>query len=189
MNARRYAALDIDSAPKLETWPAAIPPLTGPEAARAARRLYRFAMGRTFGGDVQVTSGRRYNWLRRGTLVVNPDRGWRHLVHDLSHLFVYLCNPGERPHSRFHERFEAKLVREVLRRGYLDGKLRDKPKAGTARAKPALDDKRRAKLDRIEARMVSWERKHARAARAIAKLERQRRYYAKALGALDRLAP
>jgi hypothetical protein len=157
--------------------------MTAPEAARAARRLYRFALGRTFTGRVIVTRGNRRSWLIGNTLKVNPEHGWRELVHDLSHDFVYRENPGERPHSKFHARFEAKLAREVVRRGWLDGKLRDKVPAQSGEpARSSLADRQRDTLSRIDASIERWEKKHKRATRALAKLANRRRYYAKALG-------
>lgn len=179
----QYSAVDMRGAHDGSIWPASVPALTGPEALRAGRRLWRFAMGETFSGRVEITSGNRSNWMRGGVLYVNPGKGWRELVHDLSHYFVYRANPGERPHSKFHGRFEAKLAREVVRRGWLDGKLRDRPKAATvARPADALHDKRRAMLARIDAGLERWERKAERARRALAKLAKRRRYYARALG-------
>ena len=179
-----YAPIDVQAtAPS--AWPTPLPALTGPEAVRAARRLWRFAMGETLEMKVELTSGNRYTYVRRYVLYVNPDKGWRELVHDLSHTFVQRANPGERPHSKFHAAFEAKLVREVLRRGWLDGKLRDKAKAAMTPAAPSLDDKRRDKLTRLQARIVAWERKQARATRALAKLTKQARYYERVLGSAE----
>lgn len=177
-----YAPIDIHKDEPAPAWPSEVPDLTGPEAIRAARRLWRFSMGNTLELDVVLTSGNRYNWIRGNELRVNPDRGWRNLVHDLSHLFVSRANPGERPHSKFHARFEAKLVREVIKRGWLSGSLRDTVKAAVVQTVPGLDDRRRDKLTRIEARIVSWARKQKRAERALAKLTKQQRYYTKALG-------
>jgi hypothetical protein len=175
-----YQPIDI-KASEAPIWPAVVPELTGPEATRAARRLWRFAMGEVFESAVKITSGNRYNWYRRGTLYLNPDRGWKHLLHDLSHLFVQRSNPGVKPHIKFHARFEAKLIREVIKRGWLDGRLRDKPAAAIEAPAPGLNDKRQAKLTRIEAALVRWESKQKRAQRAIAKLVKQQRYYVKAL--------
>jgi hypothetical protein len=108
-------------------------------------------MGRKFEGTVVITSGNRFNDIRRGKMYVNPSRGWKNFVHEFSHDFVYLCNPGERPHSKFHARFEAKLAREVVKRGWLDGRLRDHVPAAVTPSVPSIDDKRRDTLTRIEA--------------------------------------
>lgn len=177
MVAKHYQPIDIH-AKQPDAWPDIIPRLTGEEAERAARRLWRFALGETYDGKVRVASGNRYNWFRHGELVVNPGRGWRALVHDLSHYFVSRENPAMRSHSKFHAKFEAKLIREVLRRGWLEGKLKTPEKPA-----PTLQDKRRHELELIEAGIDRWQKKLTRAERAIAKLRKRQRYYEKALDA------
>src|SRR5215472_8170063 len=79
------------------------PPLSEQEAVAAARKLWRHEYGKTLTARVQITSGNRNNWLRRGVLYVNPDGGWWNLIHDLSHLIHYRLNPNDRPHSRAQE--------------------------------------------------------------------------------------
>lgn len=194
--ADRYKPIDVhsDNAP---AWPAVIPPLTAIEAERAARRLWRFALGETFAGEIRFATGNRYTWAEHSrtgrhdtygsNLRVNPGEGWKEFVHSLSHLFVLRANYGQRvkPHEKFHARFEAKLVREVIRRGWLDGKLRDAEPAGEPAEIAPLDAKRekqRAELAKIDAAVERWERKAKRAKNALAKLAKRRRYYAKALG-------
>jgi hypothetical protein len=175
-----YEPIDIHK-PKAGVWPEHVPALTAPEAERAARRLWRFALRTTFEGEVVITSGNRRGarcgWKGgKRVMYLNPGQGWRDLVHDLSHWFDYIAN-GKSEHSRHHARLEARMVREVISRGWLDGKLRDEPKPA-----PATDDKRRVKLERIEAARVRWERKLKRAENALKKLTRQQRYYCRVLG-------
>ncbi len=180
----RYAAIDLIDSHRddnVSPWPAVVPPLTGPEAVRAARRLFRWATGETLTRPIAITHGNRRTWLYYGRYAVNPDKGWREFAHDLSHDFVARMNPGERPHSKFHARFESKMIREIVKRGWLDGRLRDKAQAAAKPDRPGPNDIRRAKLARIEQRIESWSRKQARAERAIAKLQRQRRYYERAI--------
>lgn len=158
-------------------WPKDLPKLTAGEAVRAGRRLWRYGMGET--PVAEATSGNRFSYRRfvpgRGlVLFCNPGRGWREFVHELSHAMYSEANRGEKPHAKEHARFEAKLVREVIKRGWLDGRLRDKE-----RPAPDLDAK---KLASIEARIVKWERKRKLASTWIKKLERQRRYYLKKRG-------
>lgn len=178
-----YTAIDVHAA-QAPAWPAQVPALTADEAVAAARRLYRFALGRTFTGKVIVTTGNR-RAFRLGwegntrAIYVNPTQGWRDFVHGASHWLDFEAN-GRSRHDTHHARFEAKLVREVIRRGWLDGKLRDTARA--PKAAPTLDDKRRAKLARIEAAVDRWERKAKRAKTALTKLARQQRYYTRVLG-------
>ena len=60
-------------------WPTSIPELTTPEAIRAARRLWRWGMGSTFTGIIEVTSGNRraarieWKGVKR-CIVVNPEQ-------------------------------------------------------------------------------------------------------------------
>lgn len=177
-----YAAIDLHDKAK-PGWPDKVPTLTAVEAVRATRRLYRFALGETCMRTITVTSGNRYSgYGRRGAIMVNPDKGWRELLHDLSHYFVDIANDGtERGHTKFHARFETKLIREVVRRGWLTGKLRDKPKPAKEATEPDPNAARRDKLARLEDRAVKWERKAERAKRALAKLNKQRRYYERAI--------
>lgn len=154
------------------TWPVDVPPLTGPEAVRAARRLHRFVRKRKCTLPVKVTSGNRYSYAHGGVLYVNPESrnhggGWKALLHDLSHWL----DPGP-AHSKEHAKLEARLVREVVRRGWLEGRLKDKPKPGNQTVDPKA-----AKYRSIVTRMDLWLAKKKRAERALAKLNRQRRYY------------
>jgi hypothetical protein len=178
---KHYQPLDIKDA-EAPLWPAVVPKLTGPEALRAGRKLWRWAEGSLI--PVRLTSGNRKTWTawEGDTLVlkVNPDKGWKTLVHYLSHLFHYRANPGDRPHSKHHARFEAKMIREVIRRGWLNGALDDtRPRA--CKPPPVVQDPRAVKLERIEARITSWERKAKRAENALKKLRKQQRYYVRAL--------
>jgi hypothetical protein len=184
--ANRYEGIDLHrDAPS--SWPATIPELTAADAERAVRRLWRWAEGGTC-PPIVPTSGNRYTWTcwqRRQSaggvdlgselcIRVNASRGWRHLAHDLSHLFFRRANPGARPHDKAHARFEARLVREIIKRGWLEP--RSEPLA-PAPAVPVGDAKleaRRAKLARVEASIERWQAKQRRAERALAKLARQR---------------
>jgi hypothetical protein len=152
-------------------WPENVPKLTAEEAVRAAKRLYRFERGYTWRGPVKVTSGRRSSAIRGGVIIVNPIGGWHELVHLLSH---YL-SPGK--HGADHARCELRLIKEVIRRGWLDGKLRSEPKP--AAPAPTPDDVRAEKKARIEERIARWESKKRRAETALKKLRKSLRYYEK----------
>jgi len=171
---KQYDPIDIHKE-KAPLWPDFVPPLTAPEAIRAAKRLWRYSLGMTYVGKIHVGTGNRINWYGNGTLTVNPSRGWKAMVHELSHYFWRRANPGERPHSKHHARFETKLVKEVLKRGWLEGVLRDKAPVKEAHA-------RAKKLALIEAGIERWEAKAKRARTALAKLAKKRTYYLKALG-------
>jgi hypothetical protein len=157
-------------------WPDVIPALTGAEAMAAAKRLYRIAMGKPLRLPMKLTSGRRYTWPRQGVLHVNPDGhhfgGWRDLVHDISHWCHRRLYPKARPHDPRHAFLEKTLISEVVKRGWLDGKLK-RPE----RPKPSLQEIR---YRRIVKRLTAWEAKLRRAETAVKKLRRQRAYYERA---------
>lgn len=118
-------------------WPAGpLPKLTGEEALKATRRLFRFC--KLAKHRLALTSGRRHTWYRYGTFYVNPDKGWHNLVHNISH-WVERCRTGD-AHSKTHARLELRLVKQVVKRGWLEGKLRRQPK-------PTLVDAARAACD------------------------------------------
>lgn len=163
VNARRYATLN-------EQWPTPLPPLTAQEAISAAKRLYRLGTGKAFKGKFRITSGNRRTWIRQGVFVLNPEHGWKHLVHAISHLAHYQQNPGKTGHHWTHLDYERRLTQAVLSKGWLDGTLRrDK----------AAPDPRAIAQQRIQARIATWEAKQRRAANALRKLLRQNAAYAK----------
>lgn len=67
------------------------------------------------------------------------------------------------------------MIREVLRRGWLEGKLRTPEKP----PKPEPDPKT-VKLVRTEQAIERWEAKQRRAANALKKLRRRLAYYQRA---------
>jgi len=150
-------------------WPKELPALRPEEAVRAARRLWRFATGKTFRGEIKKTSGNRYTWIIRGIMVVNASRGWRDLVHDLSHC-AHNRISDERPHSEEHAQLELKMVRWVVMNGWLDGRLQP-----PAKPKPTAIEKAKARLVALDLRTKRWETKAKRAATALRKLKCQRR--------------
>lgn len=161
-------------------WPAQVPPLEDKEAEHAVRRLFRFATGRRLTMPIKITSGRRYTWARNGIFYVNPSKGWKSLVHLVSHYIHTRERPWARPHARSHARLELKLVKEVLRRGWLEGKLRPRP--APAPVPPTKDEKRerkietrRAQVKRLDRRIKSLTTRLKTARRSLAALERAAR--------------
>jgi hypothetical protein len=149
------------------TWPRPIPQLTAEEAIRAAKRLYRFGMKRTWRGPVRVTSGNRYTWIRRGEMVVNPSHGWHGLVHLLSHYCHHRNSTVfDKPHGRKHAQLEIRMIKEAIKRGWLDGKLKSEPKV---KAKPPTPND---KLERLRLREKRWITRTKRAATALKKIRR-----------------
>lgn len=91
-------------------------------AVDVAKSIYQFMFGKSFQGEIKLTSGRRYTWVRRGVLFVNPDfkqsnaSGWAALVHDLSHYGHARINPKNDGHGRVHAEFEAEIARYVVKK-------------------------------------------------------------------------
>jgi hypothetical protein len=160
-------------------WPDVLPIPTAEEAKRAARKMYRFVMGRKLQLPIQITSGNRFTYGHGGKLFVNPNRqrgdgetGWDALIHDLSHWLHRKVNPEGKPHDKAHAKLELRMRKEVLRRGWLAGTLKAQPKPETP-----LRDPRAEKLTRLVARRKAWMTRAKRAATALAKLKRQIGYY------------
>lgn len=157
------------------TWPEiTLPALTDDEAIRATRKLYRFVLGKACKRKFHVSSGKIYPTiyhkgsgpgLPHGCARVNPGMGWPTLVHALSHDL----GGG---HSKKHARLEARMIREVLKRGWLDGTLKTEPKP-----EPTAADRDAKRLAQVEAGIERWERKRKRAETALRKLRRRRNYY------------
>jgi len=145
-------------------WPEEIPPLTREEAERALRRLWK-----KFGNGEPISRRILRVWVPRKPPFNTIYRGWRRLVHDVSHRIFFRLHPGRRPHDPRHEWLEGEMVEFVLKSGWLDGKLKPKPKT----EKPIRERRFQSVLERIEV----WERKRKRAETALKKLRRQRAYY------------
>jgi hypothetical protein len=152
---------------------------TPEEAMSGAKRLYRVALGKPFKGEMKLTSGRRRTWIRRHVFYVNPNEkrgwssingGWHEIVHSVSHMASWRLHREN--HGPRHAWIEKQLIAHVVRSGWLDGKLKRKPRE----AKPPVDPKAE-KLTGIEARIKRWQAKQKRATTALRKLERQRKYY------------
>lgn len=158
------------------TWPSEVPKPSPEEAIKGAKKLYRFAFGRTFTGTARITTGNRYTWVRKGVLSVNAANGWdgeQGIVHLLSHYAHRRVHPGIKPHTGTHARLEIRMIKEVLKRGWLGGTLQQRETP----TKPQVDPKKE-KHERILVRIKRWESKQQRAERALKKLRRQAKYYA-----------
>jgi hypothetical protein len=167
---RRYATVNGQ-------WPdGPLPKLDGDEAIAAAIRLYRFAMKKPLrrSKPLRITSGNRRTSIYYGR--VNPERGWRDLVHSVSHHCHWRLHPNEKAHDGMgrHAFLEREMIQYVVDQGWLEGKLK-KPE----RARATKIETQTKRYESILARITAWERKRQRAETALKKLDRQRRYYAK----------
>ena len=153
---------------------------TPEEAVRAARRLYRFAFKKKWHGRIKLTSGRRYSYIRWGTMYVNPDwnghGGWHELVHMLSHSFCSHMYPSAKGHGPQHAWLEKEMTAYVVKSGWLDGKLRPK----TKQPKPDL---KQTRYQSTLASIKAWTTKKKRAETALRKLHLRRKYYERQMAA------
>lgn len=157
-------------------WPEELPTLTEDEATRAAKKLWRWALG-TDPIPIEITSGNRYTWTHQGKLRVNASAGWNRFIHDLSHLFWRKANGYDavKPHEKGHARFELRMRKEVLKRGWLDGKLKREPKP------EKVIDEKKLRYERTIASIAKWESKLKRAQNALKKLTKRQRIYERSM--------
>lgn len=158
-------------------WPKSLPKLTAVEAERAGKRLFRMAFKKPCPYPVYVTSGRNGSYIRNRVLRVNPSQGWKEFIHGLSHSFFSKLHPTIKPHSGSHAIFERDMIRHVIAQGWLGGAL--KPAVKEPKAKP---DEKAKRYALVLAGIARWEAKAKRAKNALAKLQRRKRYYEKAMG-------
>lgn len=151
-------------------WPAEIPPITRIEAERAVRRLYAHFVGRRRRKTIRV----RRVWIALKAPTNGLSRGWRRLVHDISHRVFSMKNPGATDHGGYHARFEAEMIRYVLAQGWLSGSLRPKV---VAIEPPSVAEKTEKRIERVQAAIARWETKRKRAETALKKLARRLRRY------------
>lgn len=185
-----------------DAWPDKVPEtFTFKEGVNAVRRLYRFLRGGDFPYTIIETSGRRYNGISSGTFRLNTEgnghghshikNAWTDLVHDLSHLAIqrgWYYGYTVKPHSKEHARLELKLVKEVVKRGWLTPAAKEALPQQVIAPKSVVPafvmspkpDPRVEKLQRARASLERWERKELCAKRAMAKLRRRIGYYARA---------
>lgn len=144
-------------------WPDPMPAITRDEARRAAMKL-----ARAF--KCPAAARVRKCWIALRPPFGELRRGWRRLVHDVSHRVFRARCPSKRPHDPRHARFEREVKAYVLDHGWLDGRLRSADPV-----KPDASEKRAAKLANVQARIKRWESKRKRAETALAKLRRSER--------------
>lgn len=159
-----------------EAWPEPVPAMTFAQGSNAARRLFRWALGETFTGTITETSGARHNKCSYRRIIINPRRGWKSLLHTMSHRCWRMANVGEpiRPHERGHAKLELRMIKEVIKRGWLQTEATQSKPVTPSEPK---HDLRVEKLIRTEALIAKWETKLKRAQTALKKLSRRKRYY------------
>lgn len=157
-------------------WPS-LPTCSRIEAERAARALFR-----RFGGKLDYPrqpADARFRRVRRCWIASRPDaglnRGWRRIVHDVSHEIFRLRYPQFRPHHPLHARLENEIAAYVVHEtDWMRGGLK-------AAAKDRSDEERAS--DQATARASLVLKREERARKALArnesKLKRQQKLVAK----------
>lgn len=128
-----YQPIDIHA--HAPAWPSIIPPLSQREAKKAARQLWhRFYWRRMYEEQgkrvpkprplaVVINHKLKYARQYQYRLEVNPLRGWRNMIHSLSHRFHHRLRPNDKPHSDSHRHLEKEMIAYVITSGWLAGKL------------------------------------------------------------------
>tara|TARA_Y100001938_G_scaffold146886_1_gene226849 strand:+ start:727 stop:1314 length:588 start_codon:yes stop_codon:yes gene_type:complete len=97
------------------------------------------------------------------------SRGWRRLVHDVSHYIHDWRFPNSsRDHNIAQAKIEHEMAQFVIDSGWLNGILKPKPKP-----KPTQDEKRYAKINNLVKLIKSWEKKESIAKTYIQKYRKK----------------
>ena len=173
-------------------WPEKLPILEKDEAERAYKRLIvKFGTKKVWDGypSKWITEKMKIRQIRkRGAplgnantrywktkvrkcwLSLNGDtndlhKGWRRLIHDVSHYVYHFRFPNNSEgHNIAQAKIEQEMAQFVIDSGWLDGKLKSKPKP-----KPTKDEKQTAKTKNLIKLIRSWERKETTAKTYIRK--------------------
>jgi len=100
---------------------------------------------------------------------VNPDHGWKEIVHSLSHYCHRRLNPGIRPHGEDHAVIERGMILKVIESGWLSGSLKSTPKIQPSSTQ--------IKLMHSRSMLKAWDMKLKRAQTFRKKWERKVSYY------------
>ena len=172
-------------------WPEKLPPITKEEAFKAYKILTK-----KFGSKEvwlpwekqwvtkKLHAGRRRPrrcWICLSGNCNTLSRGWRRLAHDVSHrVYDFRFPKSSRDHNIAQAKIEKEMAQYVIDSGWLDGKLKSKPKP-----KPTKDEKQTAKTKNLIKLIRSWERKEATAKTYIKKYRLKLKRLRPAMGLED----
>jgi hypothetical protein len=160
-------------APVEKIWSAQpIPPITRIEAERAARALVRHfgrkSLGAVDGQLCDMTGPREIDRSWISLEGGRRDKGWPHMVHDLSHRIWRKRHPRFKPHTKGHDVLERELAEYVVAKGWLNRTLLPK-----AKRKLTREEKMAKKLVHAEKMLVKWEQRAKLARTKIRKYKRE----------------
>jgi len=182
-----------------EAWPDKVPPLTEAEAKTAARLLFRRfhterfyqerhgmsraayyrKIGKTpppYKLKVSMNGRRRHAWVGWNRIELSPGQGWHGMVHSLSHRIHSQLRPNDAGHGDNHRRLERDMIEHVVASGWLDGKLKPKPR--TPRPPKPVEPKPDpviAEHDKAVARVKAWRTRLRRAKTGLANAQKTER--------------
>jgi len=156
-------------------WPDNLPYLESDEALRAYKRLLnKFGKMETYSKirekfvKRKLHAGRkkpRRCWICLSGNSNTLSKGWRRLIHDVSHMIYDWRFPkSSRDHNIAQAKIEQEMAQYVINSGWLNGKLKSKPKA-----KLTKDEKQIVKVNNYIKLIKSWETKEQRAKTYIKK--------------------
>lgn len=154
-------------------WPEGpLPPLDAREAILAVKKLLRSEGIKISRYRFVATRGNRDTWCNYDRLWrVNPENGWRTIVHYVSH-WVFNRTTNLRPHHWKHATVEARMIRVVQERGWLQGALKRPEPA--PKKKPDLLARRLLQRDRLERKIKTLTTRLRKCRLSIARLEKKR---------------
>jgi hypothetical protein len=139
-------------------------------AMNFVRAFWKQEMGGKLPWRLRVGTGNRRTWLHDYVFTVNPDQGWHDINHDMSHFIERRRSGGA--HTDYHVRLESKGAEMIVRRF-----LRDEPYVDPKKERDHVADR----AARVDAGLKRWDAKLKRAATALKKLKKKKRYYDKVL--------
>jgi hypothetical protein len=150
-------------------WAVITPPdITRPEIERATKKLWRYALRESFTAKMRIVKRKdlwtiRFDW--KGAPYWMRFMSWRGLCKGMADTCA-IIEGGDAAEVEFL------LVKEVIKRGWLDGRLRDKLIPPRTKAEIA-EKKRSDTVVSIKRRIKAWSSKAKRAENALKKINTQ----------------
>ena len=163
-------------------WPDEIPPITKEEAFKAYKLLTRKFGSKKVWSEYynkwetkKLYIGRRRPrrcWICLSGNCNLLDRGWRRLVHDISHrVYDFRFPQSSRDHNIAQAKIEQEMAQYVIDSRWLEGKLKAKPKEKHKEDVVLLRFSRMLKREKV------WERKLKLATSHLKKVKREIKVY------------
>jgi hypothetical protein len=130
------------------------------------RAFWKQEVGSKFRWKIRIGTGNRRTWLHSGVFTVNPAQGWHDINHDMSHFIERRKTGGA--HTDQHLRLERNGAALIVKRF-----LMDEPYVEPKKERDFVAER----AGRVDANIQRWETKLKRAANALKKLKKKKRYY------------